>query len=395
MEKLSPQLLNKIFNLKIIKDFSNLFAKELDNFFIVGGAIRDLLLSNPIKDIDLATKFTPDELIKICQEKNIKYQSLARKFGTVLIILEDNNILEITSFRKDIKTDGRHSEVKFCRDMNEDSKRRDFTINSFYLSFKSELFDPNNARLDLKNKILSFIGSPKIRIKEDFLRILRLFRFTANLDGFVIENNSFLAVIELKENIYNLSSTRIKQEMEKLFFGINAKNILHMLSKYKILEKYFDFSKINNLAYKNIEKTPKNIVFHCFLSKIGRKKIEFSRKEQEDFDFLDKHQAFDENSNNDLDIKKNLYIFGREKYLLSWYNFIFTQNKNYFEYQNILEKVNQLKTPKFPISGKDLQAKNVKQGKEMGIILKKLESKWLESDFSLNKKNLLSELVNL
>ena len=146
--------------------------------FLVGGCIRDSILQKDVTDIDFATSLNPDETTKLLDQNNIQFVDVGKKYGTVTAIINQKKY-EITSFRKDISTDGRHATVTFTNDMKEDAQRRDFTFNALYVDIDGEIFDFYNGQEDLKKGNVNFIGDPNERIKEDYLRILRYFRFFA------------------------------------------------------------------------------------------------------------------------------------------------------------------------------------------------------------------------
>ena len=142
----------------------------------VGGCVRKILKNEKVNDIDLATNLTPEQLMGICKKKNIKFYETGLKHGTITAIINDYKF-EITSLRKDLKTDGRHADVVFTNDWKEDASRRDFSINSIYSDLQGNIFDPFNGKKDLENGKINFIGDAEKRIKEDYLRILRYIRF--------------------------------------------------------------------------------------------------------------------------------------------------------------------------------------------------------------------------
>ena len=146
------------------------------NIRFVGGCVRKALLGEKIDDIDLATSLEPNEVKKKLEESNIKVVDTGISHGTVTAILNHKKF-EITSLRKDINTDGRHAKVEFTTDWEQDALRRDFTINAIYADIEGRIFDPLNGILDLKKGEIKFIGSAEERIQEDYLRILRYFRF--------------------------------------------------------------------------------------------------------------------------------------------------------------------------------------------------------------------------
>ena len=165
-------------NLKEVKSiFSVLENQDKGNkLMFVGGCVRKLLKKELVNDIDIATNLSPDELKNILRENNINFIETGITHGTITVVI--NKIkFEITTLRKDVSTDGRHANVEFISDWEEDAKRRDFTINAIYSDLKGEIYDPLGGLKDLENKIVKFIGDPNERIREDYLRILRYFRF--------------------------------------------------------------------------------------------------------------------------------------------------------------------------------------------------------------------------
>ena len=145
---------------------------------IIGGAIRNALLHQPITDIDMATTLLPDSVIKLAQKSRLKTIPTGLAHGTVTIIL-DKIPFEITTLRQDIETNGRHAKVSFTRSFETDALRRDFTVNALSMDQAGKIYDYTNGLNDLEKQSIRFIGDPVQRIQEDYLRILRFFRFSA------------------------------------------------------------------------------------------------------------------------------------------------------------------------------------------------------------------------
>ena len=142
----------------------------------VGGCVRKVIKKEIIDDIDLATNLNPKEVCEALRKNQINYYKSGINHGTITAILNEKKF-EITTLRKDISTDGRHALVEFSLDWKEDASRRDFTINSIYVDGEGNIFDPYNGKKDLEEGSIRFIGNAESRIKEDYLRILRYFRF--------------------------------------------------------------------------------------------------------------------------------------------------------------------------------------------------------------------------
>ena len=187
----------------------------------VGGCVRKYLTGDKIDDIDIATILTSDEIKLKFKNTNFKAIDTGINHGTITLVSK-NFKLELTTLRKDTKTDGRHAEVEYIDDWKIDSERRDFTINAIYLDIKGKIFDPQKGTIDLKNKNVKFIGNPQKRIEEDYLRIIRYLRFCVQYN-IQYSDPKIINAIKLNLNgIKNLSKERILNELYKIF---NLKNI--------------------------------------------------------------------------------------------------------------------------------------------------------------------------
>jgi poly(A) polymerase len=161
---------------------------------IVGGAVRDLLLGQPPGDFDLATTATPDVVISRAAAAGVGHAPTGIAHGTVTLIV-DGTPIEITTLRKDIETDGRRAKVRFGRDFRDDALRRDFTINALSLDVDGFVHDDVGGVADLAAGRIRFIGEAQQRIREDFLRILRFFRFSARFGDGELDRTGFAAAI--------------------------------------------------------------------------------------------------------------------------------------------------------------------------------------------------------
>jgi len=143
---------------------------------LVGGCVRDLMLGLTPKDVDLHTDATPDECVLIYQAEGVRFEETGLSHGTISVIF-DHVAYEITSLRTDTETDGRHAVVSYTRDWHTDLRRRDFRFNAMSMSFEGDILDPFGGQADLEAGVVRFVGDAETRIKEDYLRILRWFRF--------------------------------------------------------------------------------------------------------------------------------------------------------------------------------------------------------------------------
>jgi tRNA nucleotidyltransferase (CCA-adding enzyme) len=177
----------------------------------VGGAVRDALLGLPNADWDMATAATPQEVMRLFR----KHVKLGVEHGTVGMLDRHNRVHEVTTFRRDVETDGRHAVVKFGASLEEDLARRDFTINAIaYKPRSGEIRDPFGGREDLARHIIRAVGSPPDRMREDRLRALRAIRFAARFE-FDIDPATWKAIVASVPDLPKLSAERIAQELEK------------------------------------------------------------------------------------------------------------------------------------------------------------------------------------
>lgn len=200
----------------------------------VGGAVRDALAGLKGFDLDMATDLSPDELVEACSENGLRTVPIGIKFGTVGVIINDK-VLEVTSLRKDIKTDGRHAEVVFTTDWEADASRRDLTINAVYADEKGNVFDYYDGIKDLEQGVVRFIGNPDHRIKEDYLRILRFFRFYSLFGKEPINAKALKACIENRDGLKTLSIERIRDELGKILLTPNVCQTLKIMFDNGIL----------------------------------------------------------------------------------------------------------------------------------------------------------------
>jgi poly(A) polymerase len=204
--------------------------------YVVGGAVRNTLMGLPVADIDLASSATPESVTNIAQNAGFRVVPTGVDHGTVTVVA-DGAAYEVTTFRRDQATDGRHATVAFTTDLAQDAARRDFTINALYCDADGAVIDPMGGLPDISARRVRFVGNPADRIAEDYLRILRLFRFTAqygNPDlGF--DPDTLAACAAQADGIDHLSKERIGQEMRKLLAARDPAPALAAMSATGVL----------------------------------------------------------------------------------------------------------------------------------------------------------------
>jgi len=226
---------------------------------IVGGYVRDILLKKNSSDIDIATTATPDKTIEIFENLGCKVIPTGLRHGTVAVI-KNSVSFEITTLRKDLSTDGRHAEVGFTDSWEDDAARRDFTFNALYMDADRKIYDFFGGANDLLNRTIKFIGNAEERIKEDYLRILRYFRFAAQLDFEISDTNVLSIFQKYSSNLLKLSRERIRHEFLKILSAPSSIRILSLMDKYEILDKIFDINRKNFKKFYEIYATTPTII---------------------------------------------------------------------------------------------------------------------------------------
>lgn len=371
----------------------------------VGGAVRNALRGMGGSDLDLATDLSPDELVEACQESGLKTVPIGIKFGTVGVVI-NGKVLEVTSLRKDVKSDGRHSEVEFTTDWEIDASRRDLTINAVYADEKGNVFDYYNGISDLENGIVRFIGSPTVRIKEDYLRILRFFRFYSMFGKGEIDQKALSACVENKEGLRQLSAERIRDELSKILLTPQVVKVIKIMADNGILDTILPVPKnYDKLAFLiemcNQEHLESNwlrrlyIVFEPdeALAENLANRLKLSKKDKMLFVSWAQHQPQTAEFLDEKSLLKLIYRYGKEfcyhKLILN-----LAAEKKYINNLNeILEFINAAEIPLFPIRGRDLLEKGVAPNEKIGATLKLLENEWIESGFKMSREELLQKAI--
>ena len=371
---------------------------------VVGGAVRNHALQLPVNDIDIATDLLPDEVVELARKNRIKCIPTGVEHGTVTLLVENMSI-EVTTLRQDVVTDGRHAKVVFGHNWKLDAERRDFTINAIYVDDRGNIHDPVNGIKDLINLSLRFIGNASVRIEEDYLRILRFFRFLSQYPDLKAEKKDFEACQLQRDGISQLSAERIGQEMRKLLTGSNAAVILTSMQEYRVLELIFgrqvELKSLNlwQVWEQHLFRAPAFEQRLAQLCSQGKHDIDrlfqswrLSTAERDHLTAL-LGQA-NPASVSHLEFKTLLYRNGaefvRDAILVgAVQSASLPPNSNISRFWQMTRDWN---SPKFPVSGKDLIAINICPGPEMGRLIARLQTQWIASDFQLSQADLLARI---
>ena len=366
----------------------------------VGGCVRKYLLNEKIDDIDIATILTTDQIKEKFKDTNLKVIDTGIKHGTVTIISNSYKV-ELTTLRKDIKTDGRHAEIEYTDDWRQDSERRDFTINSIYLDIDGKIFDPQMGKDDLKNNNVKFIGDPQKRIEEDYLRIIRFIRFKIMYDG-KIETYSIDSIKQNLDGIKRISKERILIELLKIldlknFFNINQSSSLReiflmifpeflYLNRLERLKQIYDKSALTRDILLGILLIDDKDNHEYFLHKYN-----VSSKLKETLQKYSKNLKKIKNDKNffEKDLIKNLYLNGRKQLMaLNLINYSTNSKIKLDNYSENFRKILKTKVPLFPINGEFLKKRGMKEGQSLGNVLKSLEKEWVDNNFKISNEKI-------
>ncbi|XP_071947584.1 CCA tRNA nucleotidyltransferase 1, mitochondrial-like [Antedon mediterranea] len=398
--KLDSAEFRGIFSPGMIK-LHDVFTQYKYEIRIAGGAVRDLIKRKIPNDIDFATTATPSEMKEMFNKENIRMiNTRGEKHGTITARINDENF-EVTTLRIDKVTDGRHAEVEFTKDWVIDAERRDLTINSMFLGFDGTLYDYFNGREHLDKCDVRFVGDPAKRIQEDYLRILRYFRFFGRISHTDVHCPQTLqAIRENASGLANISGERIWMELNKILVGFHAAHIVKCMYELGLPEFIglpvngnLDCMRVVYERSHKLEPKPMTILSALLdneqdiLNIIERLKI--SLEERKLGMFILNHRKKIE-SECPLKYCQDVIVAngGKEKNIVSHVCEMF---KYRGEHVNI-DAIKSWEIPVFPVSGKDLIAAGVPRGKEFGKLLESMKMKWIKSNYKLDKNELINML---
>lgn len=358
---------------------------------IVGGAVRDLILGKAPKDTDMATDATPDEMMKILDSVGIRYEPTGLQHGTITAILDDQPI-EITTLRIDAETDGRHASVQFTTDWQVDAERRDLTYNAMSLSLDGTLYDYFGGVDDLKNGVTRFVGDATKRIQEDYLRILRYFRFAGRQNTPQWDNDTLAAIQANASGLDRISGERIWAEMFKILGAPTAVEVLEKMIQTDVL-KHCGMKVMPNLAKVKQLKANGGGDPRYVLVALTQDLL--------DLENLRKRWRWDNPSDQLMQ-----YLISNRKNRLNWDDAVRkvavdgvdpSLVRALLRYQGNGALADKLKTwspPKLPITGNDLIKAGFKPGPGIGQAMQKAKNIWFETGFTISPDDLLAQVTN-
>ena len=388
-EEKSPDLSHLI--TEDIKKLGELFESHGEELRIVGGAVRDALLGKKPKDIDLATTATPEKMLEIAKEENIKVIETGLQHGTVTFVI-NGEPYEITTLRIDVDTDGRHATVDWTKSFKEDARRRDLTYNAMSVDMEGNLHDYFGGLKDLRKNRTSFVGSSDERIQEDYLRILRYFRFLAKHPNQKPNQDIMQSIKKNVSGLGNISGERIWMEISKMVTYPNMDSSLKAMCSVGIGQMLFmtscnQSSIARSKRISGETENPVTIITPLFENSLDFSKFAAKLKIPNDYKnlgiFLQQERKNPKESYAEEIVINNLdprYVIELSKIINS---------KELYE-----DAVKAMNRPKFPVSGNDLIQRGIKPGPNLGKVLSQLKREWINSGYKLNKSNLLGRIMN-
>ena len=393
-----------------IKKIFNIFSNDLNNCQIrfIGGCVRKALSNENIDDIDLAVDLTPEEVKLILKNNNIKFFETGIEHGTITAKI-NNEKLEITSLRRDIKSYGRHADVEFTKKWYEDAARRDFSINCIYADLEGNLYDPFEGKKDLKNGKVKFIGNAENRIREDYLRVLRYIRFFLDYSNQPHDLDIQKKILKNISGINKISKERLLNELEKIFKSKNIFKINDDEFLVKILNLVFPelknihlLKKLNDQALEILQS--KDFLFWLSILIIDETdntdyflyKYKLSNNDKKRIKFL--YQNYPKLSDNNFFSEKNfhkLVYYNDKSLVIDLIDFkICVSKKDITKMIKLKKLIIETNKPIFPIKAKNLiEEYNLKEGKELGTKLKKIEDVWVQNNFKITNQE-VNRIIN-
>jgi poly(A) polymerase len=363
----------------------------------VGGAVRNALLGVRVADIDIAVPMPPVEALLRLTAKDIKVVETGIDHGTVMAIAGAHTF-EITSLRRDVETDGRHAKVVFTDDWAQDASRRDFTINALYASASGEIFDYATGVEDLIAGRVRFMGDARTRIAEDYLRVLRLFRFHAWYGKGDMDAEGLRAAAEAKDKLKSLSAERVAKELLRLLEAGNPAPVLRVMAAAgilpEILPEALQLPRLEHLTeIEAANRFPRDAVLRMAALLDGGEAAHAAsdRLKLSNADRTRLEQAL---SGKEIsagltarDARRLLYRIGparlRDRVLLQWAGA--PRAASALSWRMLLEMAQNWRRPRFPLTGRDVLAAGVPEGPDVGRILAQVEDWWVETDFAADE----------
>ncbi|MGO9458825.1 MAG: CCA tRNA nucleotidyltransferase [Rhodomicrobium sp.] len=369
----------------------------------VGGAVRNSLLGRAVTEVDFATNAKPEDIVRLADAAGLKTVPTGIAHGTVTLVA-GGVPFEVTALRRDVATDGRHATVAFGGDWAGDARRRDFTMNALYADAAGKVHDPLGGVSDLRAGRVRFVGDASTRIREDYLRTLRFFRFSADYSHGDFDAAGVAAAIGERAGLSRLSRERVRMEMLRVLVARRASEAIAIMDESGLLlillggvVRRARFERLCQIETE-LDLAPDAILRLAALGLFveedaGRlaEKLRLSSQEAKDLEGLSAISPAISPSFGKAALEVLLYKLGVRLYLgrllLAWANAGALPDDAAWRFAASLAA--SWRRPSFPLSGADLIALGLKPGPAMGALLKTLEERWAADGFTADRETLL------
>ncbi|WP_375787650.1 CCA tRNA nucleotidyltransferase [Bradyrhizobium sp. Pha-3] len=373
---------------------------------VIGGAVRNALMRIPLADIDIATTALPEEVIRRAKRAAIKSVPTGIEHGTVTLVV-DGHPFEVTTLREDTETYGRKAKVAFGRDWVRDAERRDFTINGLSVDASGVVHDHVGGLADIEASRVRFIGDPTQRIAEDYLRILRFFRFHATYGAGEVDRAGYLACISGRAGLAGLSAERIRMEMLKLVVANGAAGAVVAMGDGGLLLPLFGgvaytgpfaaMIEIEQLMALKPNATRRLAALTVAVTEDARRiasRLRLSNAEAKALDSMG-HRWWRLPGMDEARAKRRLYRLDEEPYrdrlLLAWART--GAGCDVDRWRALATLPQRWRAPHFPLRASDFIARGIAEGPALGHVLTLAEDAWLAADFPLEPR-ILSDIAD-
>ena len=372
----------------------------------VGGVVRNALMGRPVTDVDIATPARPDEVMAAAQAAGLTAAPTGIDHGTVTVIA--NHVpYEITTLREDVETHGRHATVAFTDDWAADARRRDFTINALYCSADGEVFDPLGAYPDLAQRRVRFIGDARARIREDYLRILRFFRLTADYGEGPPDAEGLAACVAERAGLGRLSAERVRQEMLRLLVAARGPELVRAVLHYGLITLVLPVAPRPTLLDRLAELeaalglTPDSILRLAALAvevpeDADRLRDRLRLSNEEHARLARAAVLMPDLGPNAPELAAKAYLYAegaagyRQRVLIVWARSGDPAASQGWRDRFALPE--RWQPPRFPLGGTDVMALGLAAGPRVGELLRALEEWWIAGDFAADEAALRAKL---
>jgi len=380
-------------------------AARADGSRFVGGCVRNTLIGREVDDIDIATQLTPDQVTQVAKEAGFAAHPTGIDHGTVTVVV-NHKPFEVTTLRRDVSTDGRRATVAFTESWEEDAQRRDFRINALYADAQGQIHDPTGGGLDdVRAGRVIFIGDAATRIKEDYLRILRFFRFNAWYARTPIDPKGLEACADLVAGLDTLSVERVWKETKKLLGAPDPRAAWEGMKAIEVaaraLPELSNETRLDALCTleADLMLTPDAMTRVAAAhsdqqsARAFANRLKLSNEERDrlvaalgDTPKITSYMSMRE-------MRRAIYTLGneafRDRVMLAWAG---AGGEKAQQWRALVAHGQMWKPPKLPLSGDEVMAAGVPAGPKVGEVMREVEAWWIDADFPDDKLSVIERL---